>query len=167
MPSTATPSTRNGFPSIFHGDRDQVDVIRKPVSITTPTSNSIYPIGFIRSELKHRNEAPRQGLGGAPDVGAGFAEGLQGIDVGQEIIVITWLHLAERDLLQVHLRGKIARPLAGVFATRSPHRPNPLGLHRVTVRKIKGHRLRVGPMEAIDGTPVADIKPVLSESADG
>ena len=138
--------------------------------MTMPTSNSIYPIGFIRSDLKRRDEAPRQGREGAPDVwlevGEGFAEGLQGIAVGQEIIVITWLHLAERDLLQVHPRSKVANPLAGVFATRSPHRPNPLGLHRVTVRKIRGNRLKVGPMEAIDGTPVADIKPVLAESTD-
>ena len=86
--------------------------------------------------------------------------------MGQEIIIITWLHLAERDMLKVHPRGETSNPLAGVFSTRSPHRPNPLGLHRVTVRKIAGNRLRIGPMEAIDGTPVADIKPVLPESAD-
>jgi tRNA-Thr(GGU) m(6)t(6)A37 methyltransferase TsaA len=86
--------------------------------------------------------------------------------VGDEIIVITWLHKAQRDILKVHPRGDETMPLAGVFATRSPDRPNPLGLHRVTVLKIAGRRLKVGPIEAIDGTPVVDIKPVLLKSAD-
>ena len=136
--------------------------------MTAPAA--IHPIGFIRSDIKFRNEAPRQGSEGAPDVwlevSRNFAGGLQGIEAGQEIIVITWLHLAQRDILKVHPRGETSNPLTGVFATRSPHRPNPLGLHRVIVRAIEGNRLRIGPMEAIDGTPVADIKPVLAESAD-
>jgi tRNA-Thr(GGU) m(6)t(6)A37 methyltransferase TsaA len=80
--------------------------------------------------------------------------------------VITWLHKAQRDILKVHPRGDESVPLAGVFATRSPDRPNPLGLHRVTVLAIAGERLRVGPIEAIEGTPVVDIKPVLPQSAD-
>ena len=133
-------------------------------------SYSLKPIGFICSDLKRRDETPRQGLDGAPDawleVSPRFAEGLQGIVVGQEIIVVTWLHEAERDTLKVHPRGDEGSPLTGVFSTRSPDRPNPLGLHRVTIREIVGSRIRIGPMEAIDGTPVADIKPVLPESTD-
>jgi tRNA-Thr(GGU) m(6)t(6)A37 methyltransferase TsaA len=81
--------------------------------------------------------------------------------VGDELVLITWLHEAKRDVLKVHPRGVASAPLAGVFATRSPDRPNPLGLHRVTLRAIDGAKLRVGPLEAIDGTPVVDIKPVL------
>jgi tRNA-Thr(GGU) m(6)t(6)A37 methyltransferase TsaA len=90
------------------------------------------------------------------------AQGLDGLSAGNEIIVITWLHLARRDVLKVHPRSDRRRPLTGVFATRSPDRPNPLGLHRVTVRRVAKNRLRIGPIEAIDGTPVIDIKPVLS-----
>lgn len=128
------------------------------------------PIGLLHSPLKEPGEAPRQGSEGAPDawleVNAAVAEGLEGIAVGDEIIVITWLHKAQRDILKVHPRGDETAPLAGVFATRSPDRPNPLGLHRVTVVEIVGERLKVGPIEAIDGTPVVDIKPVLPQSAD-
>ena len=128
------------------------------------------PIGFLHSPLKQTEEAPRQGREGAPDawleVRAAVAEGLAGIAVGDEIFVITWLHQAQRDILKVHPRGDETMPLAGVFATRSPDRPKPLGLHRVTVLEIAGQRVKVGPIEAIDGTPVLDIKPVLSHSAD-
>jgi len=138
--------------------------------MTTPPAFSVLPIGFIRSQLKARNQAPRQGHEGAPDVqlevSADFVVGLQGIVAGQEIIIITWLHEAQREKLNVHPRGDVSQPLAGVFSTRSPDRPNPLGLHRVMVRELAGNRLRIGPMEAIDGTPVVDIKPVLSESTD-
>jgi tRNA-Thr(GGU) m(6)t(6)A37 methyltransferase TsaA len=119
----------------------------------------------IRSTLKARDKAPKQGSEGAPDawleVRAWAAEALLGVLVGDEIIVITWLHRADRDVLQVHPRSDPRNPLAGVFATRSPDRPNPLGLHTVTVRAIDGRRLRIGPIEAIDETPVLDIKPVL------
>lgn len=138
--------------------------------MATPVSYSVRPIGFIRSELKRRDKAPRQGMDGAPDVwlevSPRFAKAMQDIVVGQEIIVITWLHEADRKTLKVHPRGNVRVPLTGVFSTRSPDRPNPLGLHRVEVREIVGNRIRIGPMEAVDGTPVADIKPVLSESAD-
>jgi tRNA-Thr(GGU) m(6)t(6)A37 methyltransferase TsaA len=138
--------------------------------MATPVSYSVHPIGFIRSELKRRDEALRQGMEGAPDVwlevNQRFVEGLQDIVVGQEIIVITWFHEADRDTLKVHPRRDPRSPLAGVFSTRSPDRPNPLGLHRVTVRKTVGNRIRIGPMEAIDETPVTDIKPVLLESPD-
>jgi tRNA-Thr(GGU) m(6)t(6)A37 methyltransferase TsaA len=134
------------------------------------TEYSLSAIGFLHSPLKQRGEAPNQGREGAPDawleVNETVAEGLEGIAVGDEIIVITWLHKAQRDILKVHPRGDETVPLAGVFATRSPDRPNPLGLHRVTVLAIAGERLKVGPIEAIDGTPVVDIKPVLHQLAD-
>jgi tRNA-Thr(GGU) m(6)t(6)A37 methyltransferase TsaA len=134
------------------------------------TSYTIEPIGVIRSELASREAAPRQGNEGAPDawleVNSTVAEGLEGIAAGNEIVLITWFHKGHRDILKVHPRGDKNMPLRGVFATRSPDRPNPLGLHRVTVLEIAGNRLKVGPIEAIDGTPVVDIKPVLPESAD-
>lgn len=128
------------------------------------------PIGMIRSTIKKRSEAPKQGSEGAPDVwlevGPFAAQGLEGLRVGDDIIVMTWLHQARRDVMKVHPRSDPRRPLTGVFATRSPDRPNPLGLHRVTVREIVKDRLRIGPMEAIDGTPVVDIKPVVSGPQD-
>ena len=94
------------------------------------------------------------------------AEGLDGLAAGDDIIVVTWLHRARRGVLKVHPRSDRRRPLAGVFATRSPDRPNPLGLHRATVRQVGRNRLRIGPIEAIDGTPVLDIKPVLAGPRD-
>ena len=134
------------------------------------THYSLSPIGFLRSPLKDRGATPNQGREGAPDawleVNAIVAEGLDGIEVGAELIVITWLHQAARDILKTHSRNDQSRPLTGVFATRSPDRPNPLGLHRVTVRETAGTSLKVGPIEAIDGTPVVDLKPVLSTSSD-
>ena len=134
------------------------------------TIYTINPIGVIRSELTNREAAPRQGYEGAPDawleVNSTVAEGLEGIAAGNEIILVTWFHKAHRDILRLHPRGDKNRPLTGVFGTRSPDRPNPLGLHRVTVLEIAGNRLKVAPVEAIDGTPVVDIKPVLPQSAD-
>jgi tRNA-Thr(GGU) m(6)t(6)A37 methyltransferase TsaA len=130
----------------------------------------VRPIGVIRSRLKVPGEAPKQGAEGAPDawleVSPLAAEGLEGLAVGDEVIVVTWLHRARRDVLKVHPRSDPRRPLTGVFATRSPDRPNPLGLHRVTVRRIVKRRLRIGPLEAIDGTPVLDLKPVLGHIED-
>ena len=123
------------------------------------------PIGTIRSSIEDWRDAPKQGAEGAPDawidIEPGFAVGLRGIDVGDTLVIITWLHLAERDVLEVHPRGDPDNPLTGVFATRSPHRPNPLGLHRVTVTEIAGNSLRVEPIEAINQTPVVDIKVAL------
>jgi len=134
------------------------------------TSYIIEPIGVIHSELTSCEAAPHQGNEGAPDawleVNATVAEGLEDISAGNEIILITWLHKAQRNILKVHPRGDKNMPLTGVFATRSPDRPNPIGLHRVTVLEATGNRLRVGPIEAIDGTPVIDIKPVIPKSAD-
>ena len=131
------------------------------------------PVGFIRSTVKGREDAPRQGSEGAPDawleIEPRFAEALLGMEVGQELIVITWLHEAKRDVLKGHPRNDATRALTGVFYTRSPTRPNPLGLHPVTVREIdplshkgysatSGTRVKIGPIEAFDGTPVVDIK---------
>jgi tRNA-Thr(GGU) m(6)t(6)A37 methyltransferase TsaA len=125
----------------------------------------IHAIGVIRSRLKDRSKAPKQGVEGAPDVWieieARYAECMDGLSTGDEIIVLTWFHQARRQTMKVRPRSDPERRLTGVFATRSPDRPNPVGLHRVTVRKIVKTRLRVGPMEAIDGTPVVDIKPML------
>ena len=125
----------------------------------------IRPIGVIRSVLKARAQAPKQGDEGAPDawlhVNTSVADGLDGIAVGDRLLIVTWLHKARRDVLKVHPRDDPKRSLTGVFATRSPDRPNPLGLHTVSVREIVGNRLLIGPIEAIDRTPVVDIKPEL------
>jgi len=130
------------------------------------TTYTIEPIGFVRSELTWLEDAPMQGDEGAPDawleLTSHIAQGLMGIKPGDELIVLTWLHLAERDMLQVHPRGDLSRPLTGVFATRSPDRPNPVGLHRVSILEVAERKLRVTHLEAIDGTPIVDIKPVLS-----
>ena len=137
------------------------------------SSYTLEPVGFIRSVLKRREEAPRQGSEGAPDawleIEPQFAEALLGMEVGHELIVITWLHEARRDVLKGHPRSDPNRPLTGVFYTRSPARPNPLGLHPVTVREInppsregygatRATRLKIGPIEVFDETPVVDIK---------
>jgi tRNA-Thr(GGU) m(6)t(6)A37 methyltransferase TsaA len=122
----------------------------------------VEPVGFIRSTVKGREDAPRQGAEGAADawleIEPRFAEALLGMGVGHQLIVITWLHEAKRDVLKNHPRNDESRPLTGVFYTRSPGRPNPLGLHPVTVREIDGTRLKIGLIEAFDGTPVVDIK---------
>ena len=135
---------------------------------STADTASLRFIGFIRSTLRTRREAPCQGAEGAPDVWLDllpeFAPGLLGIEPGAELMVVTWLHQGTRDVLQVHPRRNPENPLTGVFFTRSPDRPNPLGLHRVTVHEIAGPAIRIGPMEAIDGTPVVDMKVVLDAS---
>ena len=126
---------------------------------------SLQPIGYVRSTLASRDQAPRQGIEGAPDawleVSPSLLAGIDGIEVGQEIVVLTWLHQARRDVLRLHPRGDPTLALSGVFATRSPDRPNPIGLHRVRVAELAGNRIRVGPLEAIDGTPIVDLKPVM------
>ena len=127
-------------------------------------------IGVVRSSLTDRAAAPRQGFEGAPEasieIDPALAAGLDGLAAGHEIIVVTWLHQSSRDVLAVHPRDDAAAPLTGVFATRSPDRPNPLGLHRVRILAIAGPTLKVGPLEAIDGTPVVDIKIALAEVDD-
>jgi hypothetical protein len=133
-------------------------------------SYSITPIGHVESSLKSREEAPKQGSEGAPEawlvINEAVGPGLAGIEAGQEIVLLTWFHQGRRDVLQLHPRWDADAPLTGVFTTRSPDRPNPVGLHRVRVIEVDRNRLRVAPLEAMDGTPLIDIKPVLSESAD-
>lgn len=132
----------------------------------TQSTFTIEPIGFVRSELTRLEDAPMQGDEGAPEATLELtpqaASGLLGIGPGDELVLLSWLHLADREVLQVHPRGDLSRPLTGVFATRSPDRPNPIGMHRVTVVAVTEQTLRVRPLEAIDGTPIIDIKPVLS-----
>lgn len=123
---------------------------------------TLRPIGVLRSALTDPERAPKQGPEGAPDawleLDPSVADGLLGLAVGDRLLVVTWLDRARRDVLQVHPRSDPRNPLTGVFLTRSPHRPNPLGLHPVTVHAIEGTRLRLGPIEAVDGTPVVDLK---------
>ena len=123
------------------------------------------PIGVVSSPLTDRASAPKQGVEGAPDAWlvfeASVLDGLDGLEPGAEIIVLTWLHRARRDVLRVHPRDDPSNPERGVFTTRSADRPNPIGLHRVEVAAIDGARVRVRGLEAIDGTPVVDLKPVL------
>jgi tRNA-Thr(GGU) m(6)t(6)A37 methyltransferase TsaA len=130
---------------------------------------TIEPIGFVHSGLTRLEDAPMQGDEGAPEawleIMPSVAQGLQGISAGDELLVLTWLHLAQRHVMQVHPRGDPNRPLVGVFATRSPDRPNPIGLHRVSVLEVTEQKLQVAPLEAIDGTPIVDIKPILHSQA--
>jgi tRNA-Thr(GGU) m(6)t(6)A37 methyltransferase TsaA len=114
--------------------------------------------------------APKQGDEGSPEAwlvfDQGVSEGLRDVQVGAEVILLTWLDRARRDVLVVHPRGDLARQEVGVFSTRSPDRPNPIGLHRVLVVAIDGTRMRVQNLEALDGTPVLDVKPVLGPEAE-
>ena len=122
-------------------------------------------IGTVESPLRDRAAAPKQGDEGAPEAvlvfEPQFAEALDGVQAGGELLVLTWLDRARRDVLRVHPRGDLTRAEQGVFTTRSPDRPNPIGLHRVRVVSIDGTRLRVRDLEALDGTPIVDVKPVL------
>ena len=137
---------------------------RRPVPVTKPPYE-IRPIGIVESPLADRHTAPRQGDEGAPDAwlvfDAGVSEGLRDLRVGADIILLTWLDRARRDVLAVHPRGDSSNPLTGVFSTRSPDRPNPIGLHRVRIVSIDGSRVQVSHLEAINGTPIVDVKPVL------
>ena len=134
----------------------------------SPAVYTIEPVGYVRSDLIRLEDAPRQGDECAPEawleIGPAVTAGLAGVQVGDELIVLTWLHLADRSVLQVHPRGDQARPLTGVFATRSPDRPNPVGLHHVYVLEVAEGRLRVSPLEAIHGTPIIDLKPALTSN---
>ena len=127
-------------------------------------------IGRVESPLTERAGAPKQGDEGAPEAWLVFeprmAAGLHGIAAGDELLVLTWLDRAERDVQEVRPRGNPDRPETGVFSTRSPDRPNPIGLHRVTVLDVDGTRLRVRGLEALDGTPVIDLKPPLGTVAE-
>jgi tRNA-Thr(GGU) m(6)t(6)A37 methyltransferase TsaA len=132
---------------------------------------SLEPIGRVHSSLKRPADAPKQGFEGAPnarlEIEPAFTRGLDGIEKGQEVLVLTWLHRGKRDVLAVHPRDDLTQPLTGVFATRSADRPNPIGIHRVKVLAIDDSGgLEVQGLEAIDGTPIIDIKPVLSQSGE-
>ena len=126
----------------------------------------VEPIGRVESPLTDPGSAPMQGDEGAPDAWLVFdpavLEALRGVRPGDEVIVLTWLDRARRDVLSVHPRGDTSRPQQGVFSTRSQHRPNPIGLHPVEIVSIEGSRVRVRNLEALDGTPIVDVKPVLS-----
>jgi tRNA-Thr(GGU) m(6)t(6)A37 methyltransferase TsaA len=129
-------------------------------------SFTLTPIGQVHSPLQELSQTPCQGWEGAPnaylEILPAFAEALDGIKAGEEIWVLTWLHQAERSVLKVHPRNDVRNPIQGVFATRSPDRPNPIGLPRALVLKIERHRwIEVQNLEAIDGTPIIDIKPVI------
>jgi tRNA-Thr(GGU) m(6)t(6)A37 methyltransferase TsaA len=132
---------------------------------STATDFTVRPIGRVQSPLTSTADAPRQGDEGAPDayliLDPEVQVGLDGLAVGDEMILLSWLHEADRGVLKVHPRGDLSRPEQGVFTTRAPSRPNPIGLHRVRVLGIDGPRLHVSSLEAIDGTPIVDLKPVL------
>jgi len=130
----------------------------------------IEPVGVVESPLTERSAAPKQGFEGAPDAWLVFdervAEAMQDLRVGDHVIVLTWLDRADRDVLTTRPRDDAANPLTGVFSTRSPDRPNPIGLHRVEVLAVDGHRVQVSQLEALDGTPIVDVKPALDAVAD-
>jgi tRNA-Thr(GGU) m(6)t(6)A37 methyltransferase TsaA len=124
-------------------------------------------IGRVESPITDRAVAPRQADEGAPPATLvfepGVREALRSLRVGDDVVLLTWLDRASRDVLSVHPRGDLSRPEEGVFSTRSPDRPNPIGLHRVRITSVDGLRVGVDHLEAIDGTPIVDVKPVLSE----
>ncbi|HEX6737566.1 MAG TPA: tRNA (N6-threonylcarbamoyladenosine(37)-N6)-methyltransferase TrmO [Vicinamibacteria bacterium] len=133
----------------------------------TPSPYELHPIGHVESPLTDPDAAPKQGDEGSPDAWLVFephvAEALRDLEVGAEVLLFTWLDRAQREVLSVHPRGDRRNPRLGVFSTRSPHRPNPIGLHRVEILAIEGQglRLQVRNLEALDGTPIVDVKPVL------
>jgi tRNA-Thr(GGU) m(6)t(6)A37 methyltransferase TsaA len=129
---------------------------------------AITPIGTVESPLTDPGSAPKQGDEGAPEAWLDFdpevVEALDGLQAGDEVWLLTWFHLARRDVLRVHPRRDVSSAEQGVFSTRSPDRPNPIGLHRVQIASIDGARVRVSNLEAVDGTPIVDVKPVLSSN---
>lgn len=129
------------------------------------TEFELRAIGRVESSLTDPAAAPKQGHEGAPDAWLAIEPpvlaALEGIRPGSRLVVLTWFHRADRDVLRVHPRDDPANPMQGVFNTRSADRPNPIGLHEVEVLAVEGARLRVRPLEAVDGTPVVDLKPVL------
>ena len=128
------------------------------------------PIAWVESPLTDPDTAPKQGDEGAPDAWVVFddemRDGIRDLRVGDEVFLLTWLHFADRDVLAVHPRDDLTRPQQGVFSTRSSDRPNPIGLHRVEIAAVDGARLKVRQLEAVDGTPVVDVKPVLRPGAE-
>ena len=136
----------------------------------TDPAYELWPIGRVQSPLTDRAAAPKQGDEGAPRARVvflpEFREAASGLREGDEVLVLTWLHLGRRDVLSVHPRGEAKRPLTGVFATRSPDRPNPIGLHAVAIEAVEEDAITVRDLEAIDGTPVLDVKPVLGKRSE-
>jgi len=134
----------------------------------SPRSYEVRPIGWVESPLVDRELAPRQGDEGAPDawlvMDPSMSRAIRDIEAGSEMIVLTWLDRARRDVLVTHPRDDPDVPERGVFSTRSPDRPNPIGVHRVHVVSIDGSRILVRNLEALDATPIVDIKPVLDQT---
>jgi tRNA-Thr(GGU) m(6)t(6)A37 methyltransferase TsaA len=168
----------DGGRGLYFDDPDGhlLEVLTRPYGSGTPGAlpagaGPLRAVGVVRSQLTRRKDAPKQGSEGAPDawveIDPAFREALDGIAAGSEVILLTWLHLGDRAVLRVRPRRDPKNPITGVFATRSPDRPNPIGLHRVRVLEIAdATRLRVEPLEVVDGTPVLDVKPVLPGVAD-
>ncbi|MBF9132263.1 tRNA (N6-threonylcarbamoyladenosine(37)-N6)-methyltransferase TrmO [Plantactinospora sp. S1510] len=131
---------------------------------------ALHPIGRVESPLVDRATAPRQGDEGSPEAWLVFEpeirEGLRDLEVGIDVLLLTWFDRSSRDVLVVHPRGDLGRPPTGVFSTRSPDRPNPIGLHRVSIVEIDDLRVRVRDLEALDGTPILDVKPVLDRDTE-
>jgi tRNA-Thr(GGU) m(6)t(6)A37 methyltransferase TsaA len=129
---------------------------------------TLKPIGWVESSLTDPSTAPKQGREGAPDawlvLDGRYSEAVTGLAIGDEVMLLTWLDRGKRDLLMVHPRDNPANPKQGVFSTRSADRPNPIGLHRVEILDLSGSRIRVRPLEAIDRTPILDLKPVLDRA---
>ncbi len=144
--------------------------MRKHAGMSEPHF-SVTPVGTVESPLTDLASAPKQGDEGAPDAWVSFEpavlDALDGLRAGDEVILLTWLDRARRDVLRVHPRDDVSRPEQGVFSTRSADRPNPIGLHRVEIASIDAGRVQVRNLEAVDGTPVLDVKPVLSGDASG
>jgi tRNA-Thr(GGU) m(6)t(6)A37 methyltransferase TsaA len=129
----------------------------------------VHPVGVVRSSLTDRSQCPHQGSEGAPEawieLEPELAAAIDGLEPGTEIIILTWMHLADRSVLRVHPKGDVRNPITGVFKTRSADRPNPIGLHRATIVAVEPPtRLLVKPLEVVDKTPVVDIKSVLDET---
>jgi len=138
----------------------------------THHSFQVKQIGIVRSELKNIHDCPRQESEAAPgawiEIESQYAVALDGLEIGDEILVFTWMHLADRSILKVHPRGNRGHPIKGIFATRSPHRPNPIGLHKTRIIEVElPSRIKVESLEVVDNTPVVDIKPVVFNRRDG
>jgi tRNA-Thr(GGU) m(6)t(6)A37 methyltransferase TsaA len=140
------------------------------VATMAENAYELHPIGVVESPLTDRETAPKQGFEGSPDAWLAFdpavAEGIRDLEAGSEIIVLTWLHQASRDVLSTRPRDDPANPVTGVFSTRSPDRPNPIGLHLVEILSIDGMKVQVRNLEALDGTPIIDVKPILRAASD-
>ena len=145
-----------------HRDRQHKEVCE----LGDPTYR-LRPVGLVKSPLTDRAAAPKQGGEGAPAArvvfGEEFRAAAKDLREGEEVLLLTWLHQGRRDVLSVHPRGDATRPREGVFGTRSPDRPNPIGLHAVVIERVEEDAITVRDLEAIDGTPIIDIKPVLGK----